>query len=197
MFDRFFKLAGEGVTPRVQPDRPVLVGRRQVRFEGGPTGQLHQDGAFYVAPPIDFQGDQFDSDGPERLYQRGLELDLVALVQAAAAWAAETGVAGDLMLSAALHRFDGSEEAVRLVVSESAFQHGPLMPIPATPAQTTADLTAIVADKREAVVVACALVSDLLADMGAHQPHVLTSEGDILTDRLNADFRQALTGWDV
>ncbi|EFE71909.1 hypothetical protein ABT269_21975 [Streptomyces viridosporus] len=44
---------------------------------------------------------------------------------------------------------------------------------------------------------AYALVSDLLADMGAHQPHVLTSEGDILTDRLNADFRQALTGWDV
>lgn len=69
----------------------MLVGRRQVRFEGDPTGQLHQDGAFYVAPPINFQGDQFDSDEPERLYQRGLELDLVALVQAAAAWAAETG----------------------------------------------------------------------------------------------------------
>ncbi|MEV5582211.1 hypothetical protein AB0L39_27090 [Streptomyces parvus] len=41
----------------------------------------------------------------------------------------------------------------------------------------------------------CALVSDLLADMGVHQPHVLTSEGDILADRLNADFRHALTGW--
>ncbi|WP_217211901.1 helix-turn-helix domain-containing protein [Streptomyces sp. AC550_RSS872] len=194
-FDRFFKFAGEGVTTRVQPDRPVLVGRRQVRFEGDPTGQLHQDGAFYAALPTYFQGDQFDSDGPKRLSQRGIELDLVALVQSAAAWAAETGAAGDLMLSAALHRFDGSDDPVRLVVSEGAFQHGPLMPLPATPAHTTADLGAIVTDKREAVVVACALVSDLLADMGAHQPHVLTPDGDILTDRLNADFRQALTGW--
>ncbi|MFE3637487.1 hypothetical protein [Streptomyces sp. NPDC059168] len=71
------------------------------------------------------------------------------------------------------------------------------MPLPATPAQTTADLDAIVTDKREAVVAACALVSDLLADMGAHQPHVLTPEGDILVDRLSTDFRQSLTGWDA
>ncbi|WP_431998581.1 AlbA family DNA-binding domain-containing protein [Streptomyces fungicidicus] len=196
-FDRFAKLAGEGVTTHAQPERPVLVGRRQVRFEGIPSGQLHQDGSFYAALTMHLQGDQFDSDGPKRLSQRALELDLVTLVQAAAAWAAETGAAGDLMLSAALHRFDGNDGPVRLVVSESAFQHGPLMPLPATPAQTTADLDAIVTDKREAVVAACALVSDLLADMGAHQPHVLTPEGDILVDRLSTDFRQSLTGWDA
>lgn len=196
-FDRFTKLASEAVTTRVQPNRPVLVGRRQVRFEGDSTGQLHQDGAFYVALPVNFRSDQFDSGGPKRLFQRGLELDLVALVQAAAAWAAETGAAGDVMLSAALHRFDGSDDPVHLIVSESAFHHGPAMPFPATPAQTTADLGAIVTDKREAIVVACALVSDLLADMGAHQPYVLTPEGDILTDRLSVGFRQQLTGWDV
>ncbi|MFH9712901.1 hypothetical protein ACH4MW_37060 [Streptomyces luteogriseus] len=100
-----------------------------------------------------------------------------------------------MTLSAALHRFDGGDEPVRLVVSESAFQHGPAMPLPTTPAQTTGDLAVLVTDKREAVVVTGALVSDLLADMGVHQPHVLTSEGDILADRPNADFRHALTGW--
>lgn len=31
----------------------------------------------------------------------------------------------------------------------------------------------------KAVVVACALVSDLLADMGAHEPYVLTPKGEI------------------
>ncbi|MEU6497598.1 hypothetical protein [Streptomyces sp. NPDC046984] len=127
--------------------------------------------------------------------QRALELDLVALVQAAAAWAAETGAAGGLMLSAALHRYDGSDKLVRLIVNESAFQHGPALPLPATPAQTTGDLAAVVTDKREAVVAACALASDLLADMGAHQPYILTSEGDLLTDRLNDGFLFQLTGW--
>lgn len=38
---------------------------------------------------------------------------------------------------------------------------------------------------------ACALVSDLLADMGAHEPHVLSSEGEILIDRLEG-FRHSL-----
>ncbi|MFF7233037.1 hypothetical protein [Streptomyces sioyaensis] len=71
-------------------------------------GQLHQDGSFYTAMPINLQSDHTNDDGPKRLFQRGLELDLVALVQAAAAWAAETGSAGDLMLSAARHRFDDS-----------------------------------------------------------------------------------------
>jgi hypothetical protein len=193
-FDRFFQLANEGVTTRVQPDRPVLVGRRQVRFEGNPTGQLHQEGSFYAALALSLQRAPIHPDGPMWLYQRGIELDLVALVQAAAAWAAETGGAGDMMLSAALHRLDGSGDPVRLVVSESAFQHGPEMPFPATPAQTTGDVAAIVTDKREAVVVACALVSDLLADMGAHQPHVLTPEGDLLTDRLNDGYRLQLKG---
>lgn len=55
------------------------------------------------------------------------------------------------------------------------------MPLPTTPAQTTGGLAALVTNKREAVVVTCALIS--------------TSEGDILADRLNADFRHALTGW--
>ncbi|MFF1717396.1 helix-turn-helix domain-containing protein [Streptomyces sp. NPDC058268] len=190
-FDRFVKLAGEGVTTNVQPARPVLVGRRQVRFEGVPTGQLHQDGSFYAALPINLQSDHTNDDGTKRLYQRGLELDLVALVQAAAAWAAETGSAGDLMLSAALHRFDDSDKLVHLIVSEYAFHHGPATPLPAVPAQTTGDLSALVTDQREAVVVACALVSDLLADMGAHEPHVLTPEGEILMDRI-ADFRHTL-----
>ncbi|MEW2120908.1 ATP-binding protein [Streptomyces sp. NPDC005474] len=190
-FDRFAKLAGEGVTTNVQPARPVLVGRRQVRFEGVPTGQLHQDGSFYAAMPINLQSDHINDDGLKRLFQRGLELDLVALVQAAAAWAAETGSAGDLMLSAALHRFDDSEKAVHLIAAEHAFHHGPAMPFPAVPAQTTGDLSAIVTDQREAVVVAWALVSDLLADMGAHEPHILTSEGEILMDRLEG-FRHTL-----
>jgi hypothetical protein len=118
-------------------------------------------------------------------------------VQAAATWAAETGAAGDLVVSAALHRFEGSDRPVRLVASEGAFPDGPAAPLPEIPAQTTADLAAIVTDKREALVAAYTLVADLLADMGAHQPHVLTSEGDILTDRLNADYRQLLTGWDA
>lgn len=183
-FDRFAKLAGESVTTNVQPARPVLVGRRQARFEGVPTGQLHQDGSFYAALPINLQSDHTNDDGPKRLYQSGLELDLVALVQAAAAWAAETGSAGDLMLSSALHRFDGSDKPVHLIAAEHAFPHGPATPLPAGPAQTTGDLAAIVTDQREAVVVACALVSDLLADMGAHEPHVLTPEGEILIDRI-------------
>lgn len=190
-FDRFAKLAGEGVTTNVQPSRPVLVGRRQVRFEGVPTGQLHQDGSFYAALPINLQSDHANDDGPKRLFQRGLELDLVALVQAAAAWAAETGSAGDLVLSAALHRFDDSDKPVHLITSEHAFTHGTATPLPAVPAQTTGDLSAIVTDQREAVVVACALVSDLLADMGAHEPHVLTPEGEILMDRLEG-FRHTL-----
>jgi hypothetical protein len=183
-FDRFAKLAGESVTAAVQPARPVLVGRRQVRFEGEPTGQLHQDGSFYAAVPINLQSDHTNDDGPKRLYQRGLELDVVALVQAAAAWAAETGSAGDLMLSAALHRFDDSDKPLHLIAAEHAFHHGPATPLPAVPAQTTGDLAAIVTDRREAVVVACALLSDLLADMGAHEPHALTSEGEILIDRI-------------
>ena len=59
------------------------------------------------------------------------------------------------------------------------------------------DLGAIVTDKREAVVAAYALVADLLADMGAHQPYVLTPVGDIQIDRLNSDYRRQLTGWDA
>ncbi|WP_329240454.1 hypothetical protein OG223_53810 [Streptomyces sp. NBC_01478] len=59
------------------------------------------------------------------------------------------------------------------------------------------DLGAIVTDRREAVVAAYALVADLLADMGAHQPYVLTPDGDIQIARLNADYRQQLTGWDA
>ncbi|MFZ4176701.1 hypothetical protein ACOZCI_20740 [Streptomyces griseoincarnatus] len=119
------------------------------------------------------------------------ELDLVALVQAAAAWAAETGSAGGLVLSAAPHGFDDSDKPVHLITSEHAFTHGPATPFPAVPVQTTGELSAIVTDQREAVVVACALVSDLLADMGAHEPHVLIPEGEILMDRLEG-FRHTL-----
>ncbi|MFJ9627414.1 helix-turn-helix domain-containing protein [Streptomyces sp. NPDC101175] len=195
-FSRFHDLACHGVTLSVRPPHPPLVGRRQVRFEGFPTGQLHQDGSFHAAQAIDLHNDRRDTDGPQQMSQRAFELDLVSLVQAAAAWAMETGAAGELMLSAALHRYDGRDKLVRLVVTEDVFQHGPALPFPTAPAQTTGDLAAIVTDKREAVVVACALASDLLADMGAHQPHVLTPEGDIRTDRLNDGFRHQLTGWE-
>jgi hypothetical protein len=132
-----------------------------------------------------------------KLYHRGLELDLVVLVQAAAAWVAETGAAGDLMLSAALHRFDGSNRPVRLIASEDAFREGLIAPIPETPAQTTMALGAVVSDKREAVIAGHTLVADLLADMGAHQPHVVTPDGDLLTSRLGAGYRQLLTGRDA
>ncbi|MFE1444328.1 hypothetical protein [Streptomyces sp. NPDC058739] len=80
---------------------------------------------------------------------------------------------------------------MHLITSEHAFTHGPATPLPAAPAHTTGDLSVIVSDQREAVVVACALVSDLLADTGAHEPHVLTPEGEILTDRLEG-FRHTL-----
>ncbi|MFF3313532.1 helix-turn-helix domain-containing protein [Streptomyces sp. NPDC002952] len=195
-FNRFHDLACHGVTLNARPQHPPLVGRRQVRFEGIPTGQLHQDGSFYAARTISLHSDRRDAANPDQMSQRAFELDLVTLLQAAAAWAAETGAAGDLMLSAALHRYDGSDKLVRLIVTESVFQHGPTLPFPTAPAQTTGDLTAIVTDKREAVVVACTLASDLLADMGANQPHILTPDGDILTDRLNDGLRHQLTGWE-
>ncbi|MFF8513362.1 helix-turn-helix domain-containing protein [Streptomyces sp. NPDC015492] len=194
--DDFTKLANQAVTVNMRPDHPALVGRRQVRFEGVPTGQLHQDGSSSTALPLNSRADPFDDDAPARLYQRGLELDLVAQVQVAAAWAAETGAAGDLMLSAALHRPDGDLAPVRLVVSDSAFQHGPAVTITKTPAQTTANLAALAADKHEAVSTAYTLVADLLADMGTHQPHLLAPDGDIRLDRLG-DYRQTLTGWDA
>ncbi|MFI9060203.1 helix-turn-helix domain-containing protein [Streptomyces anulatus] len=193
-FDRFATLAQAAITANARPHRPVLVGRRQVRFEGVPTGQLHQDGSFYAARPINIRPSQHDPEGPRILYHRGLELDLVTLVQASAAWAAESGAAGDLMISAALHRFDDSDAPVHLRVSEHSFSDGPPAPLSPTPAQTTANLAAIINDKREAVVTACALASDLLADMGAHQPSVLTSDGDIVLARLG-DHRHHLTGW--
>ncbi|MFJ8728661.1 hypothetical protein [Streptomyces bauhiniae] len=193
--DRFTKLAHQAVTHTMKPSYPALVGRRQVRFEGTTTGQLHQDGSSYTALPLNVQNDPVDADAPKRLYQRGLELELVAQVQVAAAWAAQAGGAGDLMLSAALHRFDNDLVPLRLVESESVFQRGHAGPISKTPVQTTADLAALVADKREAVIAAYALVADLLADMGTHQPYVLTPDGDLRLDRLG-DHRRTLTGWD-
>ncbi|MFJ3706539.1 MULTISPECIES: hypothetical protein [Streptomyces] len=83
---------------------------------------------------------------------------------------------------------------MRLVVSERHFQHGSVGPIPRTPAQNLANLTALATDKREAVVTAYALAADLLADMGAHQPYLLTLEGDIQLDRLDG-HDDSLTGW--
>ncbi|MFJ7131018.1 helix-turn-helix domain-containing protein [Streptomyces sp. NPDC098101] len=192
---RFTNLAYQAVTTRMKPDYHALVGRRQVRFEGYPTGHLHQDGSTFTAQPLNVQKDPYDEDAPRKLYQRGLELDLVAQVQVAAAWAAETGGAGDIMLSAALHCFDDGLTSLRVVASEDDFQRGPGKPIPSTPARTTANLQALVADKHEAVSTAYALAADLLADMSVHQPYVLTPEGDIQTDRLNNDYRSQLTGW--
>ncbi|SMF78240.1 hypothetical protein [Streptomyces sp. Amel2xC10] len=85
--------------------------------------------------------------------------------------------------------------SVRLGSLEDGYpRDGTLAPLPESPAQTTVDLGAIVTDKREGVVAAYALVADLLADMGAHQPYVLTPDGDIQIDRLNSDYCQQLTG---
>jgi len=194
-FDRFHALAAQGATSFMQPSHPVLAGRRQVRFEGDPTGQLHQDGSFYAALPMNLQDDRREGSGPKLLYQRGLELALLVQVQAAAAWASETAAAGDLMLSAALHRFDDSDAPVRLAVSDTAFQRGPVGALPEAPAQTTADLAAITADPREAVIAAYTLVSDLLADIGAHQPHLLTPQGEISTEGLDSYYSAQLRGW--
>ncbi|CAH9420201.1 hypothetical protein SGL43_07259 [Streptomyces globisporus] len=81
-----------------------------------------------------------------------------------------------------------------MVVSERHFQHGSVGPIPRTPAQTTANLAALATDKREAAVTAYALAADLLADMGAHQPYLLTPDGDIQLGRLDG-HHDTPTGW--
>ncbi|MEV6011988.1 ATP-binding protein [Streptomyces sp. NPDC051976] len=192
-FDRFRALAAGAVTTSLMPQHPVLVGRRQVRFEGTSTGQLHQDGSFYGARPLNLRPDR--RQGPDQLSQIGIELDLVALVQSAAHWAAETGATDDLMLSAALHRFDDNDDPVKLIVTDDVFQHGPVGRLSLAAAEITADLRALADDKHEAVIVAYSLASDLLADMGAHQPHVLTPDGDIQTNRLSSDWKRMLTGW--
>ncbi|WP_331751947.1 ATP-binding protein [Streptomyces chartreusis] len=193
-FSRFRWLTEQGITRHVQPGSRALVGRRQVRFEGDPTGQLHQDGSLFAALSINLQDDRFKPEGPRKLYQLGLELDAVALVQAAAAWAAETGAAGDLMLSASLHRWDDGRP-VHVVVSEHSFAEGSGEQFPSLPAETTGDLAAILTDKREAVVVACALLSDLMADMGTHQPHALTPSGELLIGKLPPDYQRTLAHW--
>jgi hypothetical protein len=195
--DLFTRLAHRAVTEHMRPYPPALVGRRQVRFEGTPTGQLHQDGSSYTALPLNVQEDPVHGDtAPRRLYHRELELELVSQVQVAAAWAAETGGGGDIALSVALHRFDDDRIPLRLVASGSVFQHGSAGPLSETPAQTTANLAALVADKHEAVSTAYALAADLLADMGTHQPFVLTPEGDLRRERLD-DLRHMLIGWDA
>ncbi|MGW3060678.1 AlbA family DNA-binding domain-containing protein [Streptomyces goshikiensis] len=180
--ERARKLIGERTATSVQPNPPALVGRRQVRFEGVPTGQLHQDGSLYVALPLPLRADPHGSETPLRLYQLEFEREMVALVKAAAVWPTEAGAAGDLVLSAALHHFDGPETSVSLVLSTRFPQYRPAVPLPATPAQTTADLLAITSDSREAVITAYTLVSDLLADLGAHQPHLLTRDGELRAD---------------
>ncbi|MEV7676727.1 ATP-binding protein [Streptomyces sp. NPDC088752] len=192
---RFTTLAYQAVTTRMKPDHHALVGRRQVRFEGHPTGHLHQDGSTFTAQALNVQKDPYDKDAPKKLYQRGLELDLVAQVQVAASWAAETGGAGDIMLSAALHRFDDDLTSLRVIASEDDFQRGPGQSISRMPAQATANLQALVANKHEAVSTAYVLAADLLADMSVHQPYVLTPDGDIRLERLNERYRHELTGW--
>lgn len=71
--DRFAELAKQAVTSYMQPTHPALVGRRQVRFEGDPTGQLHQDGSLYAALILEL-ADQPPGSSDKRLDQRGLEL---------------------------------------------------------------------------------------------------------------------------
>lgn len=196
-FQRFYALACGGITTVMCPDLPVLTGRRQVRFEGDPTGQLHQDGSFFAAVAVGTSPDRHAPTEPLLLHQRDLELSLVALVQAAAAWATETGAIGDLMLSAALHHSQGNNVPLRLSVIDEGFNRGPVSPVPTVPARLTADLAALATDKTEAVITAYGLVSDLLADMGASEPHVLTAEGDIRLARLTSEYRAELTGWNT
>ncbi|MFF4323304.1 hypothetical protein [Streptomyces sp. NPDC001568] len=191
-------LDGEVVVWDLEEGRLSFEGLQRRAAARALTAPAARMPAHYVAfdlPHLNIKGNPRESRDPKQLDQRELELELVAQVQTAAAWAAEIGGAGDLMLSAALHRFDDDLIPLRLVVSESAFQHGPVGPISRTPAQTTANLAALIADKREAVSTAYSLVADLLADMGAHQPHVLTPEGDIRVDRIDGPDRSALTGW--
>ncbi|UZJ33760.1 AlbA family DNA-binding domain-containing protein [Streptomyces endophytica] len=192
-FERFHKLAGAALTDKMQPRHPVLAGRRQVRFEGAPIGQLHQDGSFYGAMPLDYKEAQCDRDGANALSQIGLELHLVTLVQAASAWAVESGATGEILLATALHRFDDKD--VRLNNSEDPGLWGSAVALPSTPVRTTADLVAVATNMREAITMAYTLASDLLADMGAHEPGILTPEGDLRVERLNSGWRHRLTGW--
>ncbi|MFI5672844.1 helix-turn-helix domain-containing protein [Streptomyces sp. NPDC051704] len=62
--DRCAKLAYQAVTSNMKPNQPALVGRRQVRFEGIPTGQLHQDGSSYGALPLNVKADPIDNGAP-------------------------------------------------------------------------------------------------------------------------------------
>ncbi|CAL9333187.1 hypothetical protein SUDANB106_00115 [Streptomyces sp. enrichment culture] len=67
--------------------------------------------------------------------------------------------------------------------------------MPKTPAQTTADLTALAADHHEAAVTAHTLITDLLADLGAHEPCFLTPDGHITTEDLSSAYTAQLSGW--
>ena len=123
-------------------------------FEGSPTGHLHQDGSFWSALPLNIGNDRRSLEGPKLLYQPGLELGLVAQVQAAVAWAAETGASGDIMFVAVLYHYGCSDVPLHLAISQDAFQRGPVTSVPAAPAQTMADLTALTLSTKEAVIVA-------------------------------------------
>ncbi|MFI2188184.1 hypothetical protein [Streptomyces sioyaensis] len=108
-------------------------------------------------------------------------------------WATESGAAGEILLATTLHRFDDKD--VRLNNSEDPGLWGPVVALPSTPARTTADLAAVATNMCEAIIVAYTLASDLLADMGAHEPGILNPEGDLRVERLNSGWRHRLTGW--
>ncbi|MEU1691219.1 ATP-binding protein [Streptomyces hirsutus] len=182
---RFQQVTQEGEMFRVRPRGSAVVARRQVRFEGSPAGQLHEDGSFYAAVELELQQSRkAPHHDPKLLDSRVVELTLTQLVQAAAAWATEAGAGGDLMLCTRLYRFGGTDAPLRLVDSDSLSEEGPVSTVPDNSAQTTAHLAAVAAERAEAVSAAYTLAADLLADMGVDEPRVLTPHGELKTEPL-------------
>jgi hypothetical protein len=66
--ERFAALAARCATDRLRPAEPVLAGRRQVRFEGSVTGQLHEDGSSYTASVLWLVEDRRGAPQPQILY---------------------------------------------------------------------------------------------------------------------------------
>jgi hypothetical protein len=194
--EQFAAITRRCATDRVNPSDPVLAGRRQVRFEGSVTGQLHEDGSSYLASVLWLNEDQRGAPEPQLLYSSELELPLLTQVEAAASWADMATAGGDLMLSVQLHRLDGAEQPVRVALNaDTVFQHGPVGVLPKEPASVTADLAALAADHAEAVITAHSIAADLLADLGLHQPGSLTPSGELDRSCLSHGWRAMLEGW--
>lgn len=183
---RFLDITGEGQMFLVQPRGAALVGRRQVRFEGNPTGQLHEDGSLYCAVEIELKSSISDpAHDLKTLDQREVEVALLDLTRAAAAWAAESGAGGDLMLRAQLHRYGGRNRPFRMRNEDFASAiEGPVATVPQEAADTVAQLAALVTSELEAVSAAYTLAADLLADMGVGEPRILTAHGAMNTQAL-------------